>query len=360
MSTNSKTPNQNEEVDLSTLFKVIGAAFDRLINFFTSIFKNVFLTFVWIIFLIKKHIIVLFSALVLGYLLGFFIAKFSVPKFDSSVAIAQNYPSGQNLYNLVKYYNNLVKQRDFETLGQALELDAETTSKISYFDITPLISGNNNLIVFNEFLLEIDTLASPKIEYNEFVENIEDYSYKYQKITIQSSLNTSFKPVFSKILNSIISNPYFMSEQKKDITELTKIKEALESSLVKSDSLKNTYKRVLEQELISNNASEIGITFEGSSKTKITREYELYLSDLELERELVATNRAILDKQYIIEMISNKQDSGVTSDSKEIFGFELPLSLFLALILFLLTSASLLVLEFLKFIERYRPQTTNT
>ena len=359
MSTNSKTPNQNEEVDLSTLFKLIGAAFYRLINFFTSIFKNVFLTFVWIIFLIKKHIIVLFSALVLGYLIGFFIPKFSAPKFDSSVEIVQNYPSGQNLYNLVKYYNNLVKQKDFETLGQALELDAETTSKISCFDITPLISGNENLIVFNEFLLEIDTLASPKIEYNEFVENIEDYSYKYQKITIQSSLNTSFKPVFSKILNSIISNSYFMSEQKKDITELTKIKEALESSLVKSDSLKNTYKRVLEQELISNNASEIGITFEGSSKTKITREYELYLNDLQLERELVETNRAILDKQYIIEIISNKQDSGVTSDSKEILGFELPLSLFLAFILFLLTSASLLVLEFLRFIERYRPQTTN-
>lgn len=357
MSTNSKTSNQNEEVDLSTLFKLIGAAFDRLINFFTSIFKNVFLTFVWIIFLIKKHIIVLFSALVLGYLIGFFTPKLSAPKFDSSVEIVQNYPSGQNLYNLVKYFNNLVKRKDFETLGQALELDAETTSKISSFDITPLISGNNNLIFFNDFLLEIDTLASPKIEYNEFIENIKDYSYKYQKISIRSTLNNSFKPVFSKILNSIISNPYFVSEQKKDIIDLTKIKEALESSLVESDSLKNTYKRVLEQELSSNNSSEIGITLEGSTPKK-TREYELYLKDLELERELVETNRAILDKQYIIEIISNKQDSGVTSDLKEILGFELPLSLFLALTLFLLTLASLLVLEFLKFIERYRPQTT--
>jgi hypothetical protein len=164
--------------------------------------------------------------------------------------------------------------------------------------------------------------------------------------------------VFSKILNSISSNPYFVSEQKKDIVELTKIKEALESSLVKSDSLKNTYKRVLEQELISNNASEIGITFEGSSKTKVTREYELHLRDLELERELVETNRALLDKQHIIEIIPNKQDAGVSSDSKEILGFELPLKLFLALVLFLLTFASLLMLEFLSFIERYRTQIT--
>jgi hypothetical protein len=358
MSTNSKTPNQNEEVDLSTLFKLIGAAFDRFFNFFTSIFKNAFLTFIWIIFLIKKHILILLSAVFLGYLIGFFVTKFSAPKFDSSVELVQNYPSGQNLYKLVNYYNNLIKQKDFETLGKALELDTKTASKISYFDINPIVNGNNNLIVFNEFLQEIDTLASPKIEYNDFVENLEDYSYKYQKISIQSTLNNSFKPVFSKILNSISSNPYFVSEQKKDIVELTKIKEALESSLVKSDSLKNTYKRVLEQELISNNASEIGITFEGSSKTKVTREYELHLRDLELERELVETNRALLDKQYIIEIIPNKQDAGVSSDSKEILGFELPLKLFLALVLFLLTFASLLMLEFLSFIERYRTQIT--
>ena len=357
MSTNSKKPNQNEEVDLSTLFKLIGTAFDRFFNFFNRIFKNIFLLFVWLIFLIKKHIIVLFSALILGYLIGLFIAKTSDPKFESSVVIVQNYSSGQDLYSLVKYYNDLIRQKDLETLGQILELDAETTASISHFKITPLISGNNNLIVFNDFLLDIDTLASPKIEYNDFVENIEDNSYKYQKITIQSTLNSSYKPVFSKILKSINSNPYFINEQKKDIIELTKTKEALESSLIKSDSLKNTYKRVLEQELTSNNSSEIGITLEGSTAKK-TREYELYLKDLELQRELVETTRSLLDKEFIIEIISSKQDTGVTSDKKEILGIKLPLSLFLALVLFLLTSLVLLGSEFLKFIERYKPQIT--
>tara|TARA_B100001059_G_scaffold220573_1_gene242713 strand:+ start:42 stop:1124 length:1083 start_codon:yes stop_codon:yes gene_type:complete len=360
MNTNSKGSNQNEEVDLSTLFKLIGAAIDRFFNFFNRIFKNAFLTFVWLIFLIKKHVIVLFLALFLGYSIGFFIAKSSTPKFNSSIEIVQNYPTGHNLYSLVKYYNNLIEQKDFEALGKALELDAQIASKMLYFDINPVVSGNKNLIIFNEFLLEIDTLASPKVEYDEFVENIEDPSYKHQRISIKSTLKNSFEPVFSKILNSISSNPYFISEQKKDITELIRIQEALESSLVKSDSLKDTYKRVLEQELINNNSSEIGITFEGSSNTKVTREYELYLSDLEIERELVETKRALLDKQYIVEIIPNKQDAGVTSDSKEILGFELPLSQFLALSLFLLTFSLLLVLEFLRFIERFRPQITKT
>lgn len=357
MSTNSERPNQNEEVDLSTLFKLIGAAFDRLFNFFNSIFKNTFLALVWIIFLIKKHIIVLFSALVLGYLIGIFITNTSDPEFESSVVIVQNYPSGQDLYSLVKYYNNLIKQKDLVALGQALELDAETTASISYFEITPLIGGNNNLVVFNDFLLDIDTLATPKIEYNDFVENIEDNTYKYQKITIQSKLNRNYKPVFSKIIKSINTNPYFINEQKKDIIELTKTKEALESSLIKSDSLKNTYKRVLEQELTSNNSSEIGITLEGSTAKK-TREYELYLKDLELQRELVETTRSLLDKEFIIEIITSKQDTGVTSDKNEILGLKLPYSLFLSFVLFLLTSAVLLGSEFLKFIERYKPQIT--
>ena len=354
MSTNSSKPNKTEEVDLRALFKLIGNTFDRFSNFFINIFKSIFLSFVWLIFLIKKHIIVLSSALVLGYLIGFFITKLSPPKFESSVAIVQNYPTGKNLYGLAKYYNNLIKQKDYETLAQALEVDTEKTTVILGFEVKPLFNGNDNIVAFNEFLLEIDTLASPPVQYKEFLANTEDHSYKYQQISIQSTVQSSFKPVFSKIVKSINLTPYFISEQNKDIVELTKTKEALEFSLIKSDSLKSTYQRVLEQELINNNPTEIGITFESSSQMKRTKEYELYNSDIELKRELVEIERALLDKQYIIEVVSNSQDSGLTDDAKEIFGVKLPLSLLLALVLFLFIFASLLVSELLRFTERFR------
>jgi hypothetical protein len=62
----------------------------------------------------------------------------------------------------------------------------------------------------------------------------------------------------------------------------------------------------------------------------------------------------LLDKQYIIEMISNKQDSGFASNSKIVFGRELSFKLYYGFGLFLLAFMVLLGIEFLKFIEQYK------
>lgn len=356
MSTNSNEPSKAKEVDLGQLFKLIGDAFDRFFNFFINIFKTIFLAFVWLIFLIKKRIFVLLSAATLGFLIGTIAPTFSPLKFESSVVVAQNYPTGENLYNLIEYYNNLVKQKDHEALGQALALDIQKTTKILNFDVKPLFSGNDNIVAFNEFLLEIDTLASPLVVYKDFLENLEDHSYKYQKITIQSTLKSSFKLALSNIVKTISLNPHFINEQKKDIIELTKTKTSFELSLVKSDSIQSTYKRVLERDLSVNKASEIGITFEGSSKTEKTKELDLFRSDLRIREKLIEVERDLLDKQNIIETISNEQDSGLASNTKNLFGAELPMSLYMAALLFLLVFAVLLVLEFSRFIEKFRTQ----
>ena len=128
----------------------------------------------------------------------------------------------------------------------------------------------------------------------------------------------------------------------------------MELALVKSDSLQSTYKRVLEQGLNSDKASEIGITFEGSGETDKTKEYELYQSDLKLRSQLVDIDRELLDKQYIIEAISNKQDSGFASNTKNIFGKDFSVKLYFTIVLFLLAFIALLGLEFFKFIEKYK------
>ena len=79
--------------------------------------------------------------------------------------------------------------------------------------------------------------------------------------------------------------------------ELTQTKEALELALVKSESLQDTYKKVLEQGIDADQSaktSEIGITFEGSSEVEKTKEFDLYQSDLELRSQLVEIERELL------------------------------------------------------------------
>lgn len=357
MSTNSNIPNNSEEVDLGQLFKLIGNVFDRFFNFILRIFKNLFLAFVWVILLIKKRIIILALATISGLIIGALSKKTVAAKYESSVTVVQNYPTGENLYNSVGYYNDLLKQKDFETLGVVLNLDLERTKSILTFDVEPVVSENQKLLAFNEYIKQLDSLAATKIEYEDFLDNNEDHTHKYQQIKIESSERNSFKSVFENIVESINLNPFFLNEQRKDVVELNNTKEALKLALTKSESLQDTYKRVLEQGIDdekTSKPSEIGITFEGSSEVEKTKEYDLYQSDLELRSQLVEIERELLDKQYIVEMISNKQDSGSASTTNTIFGIELNSTLFLGVIAFLVALSVLFGIEFLKFAEKFK------
>ena len=357
MSTNSNTPNNSEEVDLGQLFKLIGNVFDRFFNFIRNIFKNIFLAFVWVILLIKKRIIILALAAISGLIIGVLRSKTASPKYESSVTVVQNYPTGENLYNSVGYYNDLLRQKDYETLGTVLELDVERTKSILSFAVKPVVSENNKLVAFNKYIKQLDSLAATKIEYQEFLDNNEDYTHKYQQISIESTERNSFKSVFENIVESINLNSFFLNEQRKDIVEFTQTKEALMVALEKSEALQDTYKRVLEQGIDDEQTaktSEIGITFEGSSETEKTKEFDLYQSDLELRSQLVQIERDLLDKEYIIEMISNKQDSGFASNTKDLFGKQLSIKSYYIVVLFLLAFIVLIGLEFLKFIEKFK------
>ena len=179
MSTNSNTPNNSEEVDLGQLFKLIGNIFDRFFNFIGSIFKNIFLAFVWLVLLLKERVIILVSATILGLVIGAFNQKTATPKYESSVTVVQNYPTGENLYNSVGYYNDLLRQQDYKTLGIVLDLDLEKTKSILGFDVRPVVSENNKLVAFDKYIKQLDSLAASKIEYEDFLINNEDYTHKY-------------------------------------------------------------------------------------------------------------------------------------------------------------------------------------
>ena len=66
----AKNSNPSEEVDLGQLFKMIGSAFTRLYKFIGSIFNHFFLAFVWLVFFVKKRIIILSAAGFLGLIAG--------------------------------------------------------------------------------------------------------------------------------------------------------------------------------------------------------------------------------------------------------------------------------------------------
>ena len=59
MSTNQR--NNEEEVDLGSLFLIIGKGFSKLFNFIGNIFKDIFHVVITILIFVKKNIIKIFN-----------------------------------------------------------------------------------------------------------------------------------------------------------------------------------------------------------------------------------------------------------------------------------------------------------
>ena len=354
----AKNSNPSEEVDLGQLFKMIGSAFTRLYKFIGSIFNHFFLAFVWLVFFVKKRIVVLSAAGLLGLIAGTALDMSLPPTYKSTLSIKQNYETGENLYESINYYNGLLKDKDYKILGELLGLTEKATKEIVGFDIEPIITDNEYLVMFNSYIGDLDSLAASKIEYKEYVKNIREYKHRYQQISIKSKTRPDFKGVFSNIINNIETNAFFVNEQAKDILELQETKQAIEISLAQSDSLQQTYKRVLESPKDPQSNAEIGITFEGANESEKTKEFELYKNDIELRERIVKIQRELKDKENIIDMISSKQDNGFEDDTKEFLGLDIPFRIFYLVLALTVVFVVMLGKEFLTFLENYKPAKT--
>ena len=352
----TNTPQPSEEVDLGQLFKMIGNAFQRLFQFIGSIFNNLFLAFVWLVFFIKKRAVFLLIAAVAGLALGFILDKTSPPTYKSSITVKQNYATGENLYGSIDYYNSLLKDDDYEVLGRVLGLEKKVSEGILGIEIEPIITDNDRVVMFDKYISGLDSLAASKVEYEVFVDNIKDYKHQLQQISIKSKARANFKNVFDNVIGDINTNTFLVNEQAKALAELNQQKVALEQSLAQSDSLQRTYKRVLEQQMESKSTSETSITFEGNNDKNKTREFDLYKNDIELRREIVQIERKLKDKQNIVEIISGKQDSGFVDDTKGLLGITLNTKGYYLVVFTILSLVILLGIEFLKFLEKYKPE----
>jgi hypothetical protein len=335
---------------------MIGNGFNRLFNFIGTIFNEIFKGFIWLVLFIEKRIKILGTAAFIGLALGFVIEFVSPPVYKSSIAIKQNYNTGEPLYDMVDYYNGLLVDMDYITLGNLLGVNELVTKEITELSIEPTITENELIVLFDKHISSLDSLTASMVEYDEYIEKLEPYKHDYQRISIKSKTRANFKNVFTSILYNMETNPFFVNEQTKDLSELEEAKLVLIKSLSESEALQKTYKAVLEQEFASTTTSEIGITFEGNNDQKKTREFDLFKSDIDLRQEIVKIDRAIKDKENIIDLISNKNDNGFIDDTKKLFGSNVPIKFYYLIVILPLTFIVLLGIEFLSFVKRMRAQ----
>ena len=96
MSTDQK--NNEEEVDLGSLFVIIGRGFSNFFNFIGNIFKGIFHALIVTLVFLKLHIVKIGIAAILGGVLGIYLEVKTPERFGSDLLVEPNFKSARQLW----------------------------------------------------------------------------------------------------------------------------------------------------------------------------------------------------------------------------------------------------------------------
>ena len=307
MSTNQPT-SKDEEVDLGSLFRIIGKGFSNFFNFIGDIFKGIFHFLILVLIFFRKHVILIGSAALIGFVAGFLLELNSPDTFKSDMLVAPNFKSTQQLYNNITYYNDLIKQKDTLRIQTTFNVDKKIAASLKRFSIKAVINENDIINSYNKFALEVDTATVSSYPFKEFNTSFKDLDYKIHRITVIAEKNDVFKKLDEVILSSVVTNKYFNRLKELTNRNLNRTDLMYRQNLMQLDSLRRVYMQVMlaEAKKESSNGTNIAI---GGGKT-ITKEIEVFKINREINEDLERVVRDRSEKYEVINVISNFQPIG--------------------------------------------------
>ena len=306
MSTNQPT-NKEEEVDLGSLFVIIGKGFTKFFNFIGSIFKGIFHFFITILIFLKENFSKIGIAAIVGLILGIFLEVKTSDKFGSDMLVQPNFKSVSQLYNNINYYNDLVKQKDTAGIMTTFRLDKATAASLKKFTIEPVVNENDIINSYNDFILEVDTTTVKSYTFDEFKASFTGLDYKIHKINVISEKNDVFNKLDDVILASVVKNKYFnrvkeLSNENLDRTDLL-----YRQNLKQIDSLRKVYMQVMIEEA-KKQSNGTSIDLGGEKRT--TKEIELFDTNRRINIDLKKIVEDKSENYEVINVISNFQPIG--------------------------------------------------
>ena len=332
MATNQS--NNEEEVDLGSLFVIIGKGFSNFFNFIGSIFKGIFHFIITLLLFLKHHFVKISIAAGIGLIIGVFLEVKTPRMYASDLLIQPNYKSSRQVYNNISFYNDLVEQEDTLGIQKTFGLDLETAVSLKKFTITPIRNESDVIARYNDLILEVDTLTIRSYDFKDFKASFTDFDYKVHKVTVVAEKNDVFKNLDEVIIAAVVENKYFSTLKKITNENLNRADSVYIQSLAQVDSLRRVYMQVLLAEA-KKESNGTNIDLGGDKRT--TKEIELFETYRKINKDLEEIAEAKAIKYEVINIISNFQPIGkeIKAISKN-KAFQLAFVFAVGMILFLL------------------------
>jgi len=311
MSTNQQKENNKsnneEEVDLGSLFIIIGKGFSNFFNFIGNIFKGIFHFFISVLIFLKENGLKIGIAGFIGLIAGFFMEVKTPKKFVSEMLLQPNFGSTRQLYNNVNYYNDLVKQKDTISLQKIFNLDKKTAASLEQFEIEPIITDRDIITAYDNLILSVDTLTIKSYEYKAFEDSFTIYDYNVHKVIVKAEKNDIFEKLGDVIIFSVRNNNYFKRLKELTNENLNRTDSLYRQNLMQVDSLRRVYMKVMIEE-----AKKIttGTNIDLGGQNKTTKELELFVTNKVINQDLKNIASQKSTSYEVINVLSNFQPIG--------------------------------------------------
>ena len=298
---------KEEEIELGSLFIIIGKGFSNLFRFIGKIFKGIFHFLILILLFVKDNFIKLAIATVIGAVAGTFLEFKKDVTYGADLQVQPNFKSSRQLYNNVNYYNDLVKQKDFVSLERVFNINNEEAITLKRFQIYPIKNGNDLLTSYDDLILSVDTLTAKSYSFANFKNTFTDFDYKTHNIHVVATKNNVFSKLDEVIISSVVDNKFFNKVKTLTNENLNRTDSLLKQNLSQLDSLRRVYMTVLIEESKKQNTG-TSIDLGGTKKT--TKELELFETNRQINADLkdITTERA--ENSEVLNVISNFQPIG--------------------------------------------------
>ena len=307
---NSKNNNE-EEVDLGSLFTIIGKGFSKFFNFIGNIFKGIFHFFISILIFLKENSFKIGIAAIIGFAVGIFLEVKSSDTYSSDMLVQPNFKSVSQLYNNINFYNDLVEQRDTLGIQNTFNLDKETAASLKEFSIEPIANENDIINAYNDFVLEADTTTVSSYTFEDFKASFKDLDYKTHKINVIAEKNDVFNKLDEIIISSVVKNKYFSRVKELTNENLNRTDSLLRQNLGQVDSLRKVYMQVMIEEAKKQSN---GTSIDLGGEKRSTKELELFATKQNLNSELTDIVIDKSEKYEVVNVISNFQPVGYKID----------------------------------------------
>lgn len=349
----SNKPNlQEEEIDLGNLFQQIGNMFRGFFNFIGGIFSSLFHNFIVLLLFLKKHILILSGATVIGVIIGIVTGLDKKPVYESNMLIEVGYNSGAHLFKQIDYLNELLKKGDASGFATIFNLKEEEVAGIYGFKVESIDNEKFNHIFYDEFQQARDTTYVRTVEFENFVNRITDTDYRFYTIEATGTNQTIF-PQLNDSIVSLLENDYFKAKREHKVKNLNFEQALLEKEIKQIDSLRKRYQEVAFLTAKQKAEKNSGVSFKtlNNNSYKGNADIDLFSQTDSLRLILREVNEELLQSDFIAQV---KSDFVIGTPKKSILNK--PWALF-GLLGFLLAFLALASIQFNKYLINYEKNT---